>query len=374
LTLCIITDFLLLQHAAIAQAKPNEYPDEAVAASTRMERLMTTDWFESLTGFAERPYDETRSNLEVAGHLLHSKVNGRSYAIGTLETPSLEELRLRAEAAAPSLAGTLKVSITRGDVGRMHHIPDNRNALFQVASQFNLLEMIGPEVSPEDGVTRYALDRTQGPACALAAGAATIYRNYFVPVDGIAGQTSKRQVDCLRDLGVALGNEKRALWTMKNGYALCTEPGLAAITRSVEALAPEKKGSLRDRLRVGIHSDVQVTATGQIDQFVSQVFCSALPVSYTRVPVERWTAFASLVLEGAYEATLWAGVLNAHRSSSNVIFLTELGGGAFGNETAWIHAAMRRALRLVKGLSLDVRLVSYGSPSRELVELAQEFA
>ena len=335
---------------------------------------MTTDWFESLTGFAERPYDETRSNLEVAGHLLHSKANGRSYAIGTLETPSLEELRVRAEAAAPSLAGTLKVSITTGDVGRMHQVPDNRNALFQVASQFNLLEMIGPEVSPEDGVTRYALDRTQGPACALAAGAATIYRNYFVPVDGIAGQTSKRQVDCLRDLGVALGNEKRALWTMKNGYALCTEPGLAAITRSVEALAPEKQGSLRDLLRVGIHSDVQVTATGQIDQFVSQVFCSALPVSYTRIPVERWTAFASLVLEGAYEATLWAGVLNAHRSSSNVIFLTELGGGAFGNETAWIHAAMRRALRLVKGLSLDVRLVSYITPSQELVDLAQKFA
>ena len=78
-------------------------------------------------------------------------------------------------------------------------------ALFQVASQFNLLEMTGPEVSPEDGITRYQHDRTQGPACAIAAGAATIYRNYFAPVGGGHGQTAKRQFDGLADLGEALG-------------------------------------------------------------------------------------------------------------------------------------------------------------------------
>jgi hypothetical protein len=66
----------------------------------------------------------------------------------------------------------------------MHQSPKNAGALFQVASQFNLLEMVLPRVTPEHGVTRYAHDHTQGPACAIAAGAATIYRNYFVPVDG----------------------------------------------------------------------------------------------------------------------------------------------------------------------------------------------
>ena len=64
------------------------------------------------------------------------------------------------------------------------HWPENAGALFQVASQLNLLEMTGPEVTPEDGVTIYQDDRTQGPACAIAAGAATIYRNYFAPVGG----------------------------------------------------------------------------------------------------------------------------------------------------------------------------------------------
>jgi hypothetical protein len=34
---------------------------------------------------------------------------------------------------------------------------------------------------PEDGVTAYAADPTQGPACALACAAGSVYRNYFCP-------------------------------------------------------------------------------------------------------------------------------------------------------------------------------------------------
>ena len=38
--------------------------------------------------------------------------------------------------------------------------------MFQAASQFNCLEFAGPEELPEDGVTQYDDDPTQGPACA----------------------------------------------------------------------------------------------------------------------------------------------------------------------------------------------------------------
>ena len=34
---------------------------------------------------------------------------------------------------------------------------------------------------PEDGVTIYSADPTQGPACALACAAGSVYRNYFCP-------------------------------------------------------------------------------------------------------------------------------------------------------------------------------------------------
>jgi hypothetical protein len=66
--------------------------------------------------------------------------------------------------------------VVTGDVRHMHQLPENSGASFQVAFRFNLLEMASPDVMPEHGVTRYQYDRTQGPACAIAAGAATIYQ------------------------------------------------------------------------------------------------------------------------------------------------------------------------------------------------------
>ena len=111
----------------------------------------------------------------------------------------------RASATRREGARHLKVGLARGDVRQMHLAPEYRGALFQVASQFNMLEMVGPDVTPEDGVTRYQHDRTQGPACAIAAGAATVYRNYFAPVAGGQGQTAGRQLDGLARIGEALG-------------------------------------------------------------------------------------------------------------------------------------------------------------------------
>jgi len=335
---------------------------------------MAASWFEDLMGFQELSYEETRKNLEVVGQTLRSRINRRSYSIGEFETPSLMELRNRAAGGVDRLAGKLKVSNVSGDVRRMHREPRNRNAMFQVASQFNVLEMAGPDVSPEDGVTRYADDHTQGPACAIAAGAATVYRNYFVPVDGHVGQTRDRQIDCLKDLGAALGNDRSRLWTMRNGYALCTERGLATIAQKLEALDVQGIDALRDLVRIGLQSGVQVSNADEANLVVSQAFCSALPVSYTNVPAGRWKSFAILVLEGAYEATLWAAVSNAQRYSSKLLFLTQLGGGAFGNEPQWIHDALRRALKKVVGVGLDVRVVSYQKPDRGLERLVQEFA
>jgi hypothetical protein len=335
------------------------------------------DWFEKLTGFQENGYQETRVQLEVADGKLCSRINGASYGIGELELVSLEVLRERARSSGHSL-GRLKTSVVRGDVGRMHCSAENAGALFQVASQFNLLEMVSPRVTPEDGVTRYEDDPTQGPACAIAAGAATIYRNYFAPINGSQGQTASRQLDGLADLGKALSGAINLplgqLWTMQNGYALASRTGLDAIARHLHTLVPDQIDALRAKLRIGIHRDVEVTqAAGQHRPIVSQAFCSALPVAYSRVPPEHWENFAVLVLEAAYEATLWAAVSNAQRGVSNVVFLTFLGGGAFGNPTNWIHAAMRRALRLLHSFDLDVRLVSYGPPSKEILAISEEF-
>jgi hypothetical protein len=336
------------------------------------------DWFERLFGFAEGPYAETQSRLTVEGSRLRSQINGKSYGIGRLDVESLDELRARLRAEAGG-RGRLRVQVVRGDVRELHRAPEFAGALFQVASQFNLLEMTGPRVTPERGVTVYQTDHTQGPACAIAAGAATVYRNYFAPIGGQIGQTSVRQIDCLAGVGeglaAVLGKPAKELWSMYNGYARCTRAGLDAISGWMDSASPAQVDEIRSLLRIGLHWDVEVTdAEGPDRPMVSQAFCSALPVAYyPEVPRTEWRHFASLVLDAAYEATLWAAVCNAERGASNVVLLTLLGGGAFGNRDEWIHAAMRRALQLASGFELDVRLVSYGPPSREMTQLVEEF-
>jgi hypothetical protein len=336
------------------------------------------DWFERLTGFREGGYEETRSRLAVADGRLRSLVNEKSYAIGDFELVSLQELRARLPSAA-SGSGRPRVSIVQGDVRRMHQEPQYRGALFQVASQFNALEMTGPGVTPEDGVTRYQYDRTQGPACAIAAGAATIYRNYFTPVGDRLGQTRTHQLDGLRDLGAALskrlGTPVASLWDMRNGYALCSREGLDAIATHLEGADAAEIDRLRGLLRIGVQRDVEVTdAPDGSDQRVSQAFCSALPIAYSSVPGPHWRPFAGLVLEAAYEATMCMAALNRQRGVSDVVLLTLLGGGAFGNEEGMILRAMKRALSVAQAHSLDVELVTYGPPSRGLQELAKGVA
>jgi hypothetical protein len=293
--------------------------------------------------------------------------------VGTLETPRLKELRERVSALTTDDAPT-RVTCIAVDVRELHGKAANAGALFQVASQFNLLEMVGPHVTPEEGVTRYEADGTQGPACAIAAGAATIYRNYMVPVGSGLGQHAGEQIDCLADLGRSLGNRNDRLWQMRNGYALCSSEGLGLIDRHLQGLGEPGLDELRGHLRIGLHWQVDVTDMPEPGHRVSQAFCSALPVAYSDLASQRWESFARVVLEGAYEATMLAAVLNRAKHGSAAVFLTRLGGGAFGNETEWIHDAIRRALTLVRGAGLDVRLVSHGGVPADLQALAAEFA
>jgi hypothetical protein len=336
---------------------------------------MAADWFHRLVGFREENYDATRERLRIEGDELVSTVNDERYGIGSLTVPTLAELRSRVEVP---VGGRSRVRCVTGDARAMHAEPDLEGALFQVASQFNLLEMTGPSVTPEHGVTCYAGDATQGPACAMAAGAATIYRNYFAPVDGGSGQTRERQIDALKPLGDALasrlGRPMSDLWTMSNGYALCTAGGLDAITGLLAACTDDERDELRGRLAIGVHRDVEVTDVDESPRrLVSQAFCSALPVAYGGGPRSSWEALARLVLEASYEATMLSAVEQSVAGGSNVVLLTRVGGGVFGNADAWIDDAIVRALDIVEHAALDVRLVSFGSVHPSFHAIAERF-
>jgi len=200
-----------------------------------------------------------------------------------------------------------------------------------------------------------------------------VYRNYFVSVGGRTGQTHDNQIDCLHDLGQALGNQHGDLWAMRNGYAMASQDGLQQIARYLNECDEQGRDALRQRLRIGIQQDTQVTLPGCTHR-VSQAYCSALPVWYSEQPRELWEPFARLVLEAAYEATLYAAIVNSHRSGNPTLYLTLLGSGAFGNDTAWVMDAMLRALQICRHSVLDVIIVSYGSPNAQLAPLWSVFA
>lgn len=312
-------------------------------------------------GFEEKSPEQVRNNIKIEGNTLHSLVNGLSYKHGLLEILSLKNLR---EKTAPLLKGEgqLMVSEVIGNVQTYHQLVENKGALFQAASQFNLLEMVHSKVSPEDGISRYEFDRTQGPACAIACGAGTIYRNYFVKLGQQIGQTANLQVDCLDEIGKYFGNEQGTLWNMENGYALARESGLHYISKKINHLNKQEYEDLKGLLKIGIQWDTEVTINAA-QQLVSQIYCSALPIGYSQLSETLWKEFAILILEATYEATFHTALLNTQKTGNNKVFLTLVGGGAFGNKDEWIRDAILKNLNLFSKENLDIQFVSYAGPN-----------
>lgn len=325
--------------------------------------MTTQDWFEKLVGFSESDgYAAVQTRLGVEGAELVSTVNGKRYGIGELMLPTLAELRARVNPVREQRSSARTVV---GDVQKLHSKPEFDGALFQVASQFNLLEMVSERATPEQGVTGYIYDGTQGPACAMAAAGGTIYRNYFVPVGDRVGQTRDHHLDALSGVGAALsdliGLPVSALWNMQNGYALCTAEGLTAISHLLTTLSEDDRDALRVRLAIGLHRNVEVTDGSGTR--VSQAYCSALPVGYSRLPRKDWEPFARLVLQASYEAVMLAAVEQAGNGGSNTVLLTRIGGGVFSNGDDWIDSAIERAMGIVADAGLDIVFVAHGSVS-----------
>lgn len=291
----------------------------------------------------------------------------------------------------------LPIHLVKGDVRSFITNSKNFGAIFQVASQFNCLEMVGPGISPEDGITRYIYDRTQGPACALSCPAATLFRNYFW--NGF-GQTAKKQMNILdkiegillededkcknaenlneneaEESGIAINNintKKNEMkgkklpnpyWKMENGY--CLVYNKESLDRLNERLLKNGlKERLRENFKVGIQYETEVKLEKTKGHRITQIFCSALPISYCSFHAPKsWENFALFILECSYDAILtFANLLAETKKDKNdrvKVYLTSLGGGAFGNSTFLIKEAMKTALEAHKNDPLDVYLIEY---------------
>ncbi len=378
----------------------SSFPATYFCQNTEMNS--SEDFFSNLFGFEEREYKETQRNfLEIASfreepsdHAPYFRErcelkisHGKTITAGIFAMPSLAELREHADRHSNEIGqcegSTIEVQNIVGESRSLHSsdaVKQKNGApvVIQAASQFNFLEFPSPYHIPEDGISDYIHDHTQGPACATACAAGTAYRNYAVPVPfrklhekdehKNRGQTKLHQLNGLSDVeefflvkDTGLGESP---WVVKNGYIESTRKKLEPLNN----LLSDPKSNLREDMisliRIGLQQDTTVTDDVSMKSKVTQTYNSAISIGYSNLPENLWESVAQLVLEATYEATLLAGIIQSRsRASPTIIFLTKVGGGVFQNRDDWILKAMISAIRKVRKykIPLDVRIVHYGS-------------
>lgn len=325
-------------------------------------------WFRDLFGVEESTYLDTQSAFTLApsptdaSSSLLIAPNGRSFPTGTFTSPSLSALRSNTPSPSPSFISLTHIAVA--DILSLHALYPN--ATFQVASQFNALEFPTPFTTPEKGITSYAFDPTQGPACSLACPAATFVRNYCIPFGKETGQTAEKQLNLLQPLLAALPESVGDGIIVENGYTSAAgHMALAAVEKAIAGLEPEARERLIGELCVGVHSRVGVVYGSRWEEIaedvrVTQVFCSALSIAFGGGEVPAWEGLARAVLDATYEAVLRVAEIERQAGiGSGLCFLTFVGGGVFRNKAEWIAGAIGRALRKCQAFGLDVRVCHY---------------
>ncbi len=231
--------------------------------------------------------------------------------------------------------------------------------------------MVSPDITPEYGIDRYESDYAQGSVCAIACGAGTIYRNYFIKLGNQIGQTRNKQIDCLDLIGEHLENKKNKYWTMQNGYAMFNQEGILSLSKEIASMNTVEREAMKNKLKTGIQWNTEVTIS-KTKHRVSQIYCSALPVRYCNVEPMYFENFARIILEATYESTLFAALINLEKNKSEKVFLTLVGGGAFGNAEYWILESIQQAIRKFKNTPLEVQIVSYGQSNENLKRVIEE--
>jgi len=365
-----------------------------------------SDWFKNIFGveeyesinprgdeFVPKPWEQIVANFEmIKGDFLEcntaKKKKFQQQYVGIFERPTRTALQdkitaLRKTEAYKNLYNITYTGLTlqhiQGSAAHIHYDPTNSNAVIQVASQFNCLEMLTKDRKPEHGVAIYIYDKTQGPPCAMACPAALIYRNYLVKHDGHVGQKTK-QINNLDEVEKILENEKNNYWIMQNGYLLIQPAGLTKLNAVTEKLKDESvMNNVMNNVKVGVQWSTSVVkaAIGKdvatpLDHKVTQVFASALPIGSevqgghynSNVPLENkeeWRLFASTILKASYMSTLDVAYIRSIEMGTRVkCYLTFLGGGVFGNKPEWIYGAINDAVERHKESQIDVYIVHWG--------------
>ena len=221
------------------------------------------------------------------------------------------------------------------DIGALQADPKNIDAVFQVASNFNALESTYHTELPR--LVDYIHDYTQGPFASISAAPGLILRQYYCFWEKFTNTPNKWPMQKQNEGKISSDSHinllERLGVTTQNGY----------IVSDIENITPENFNNFK----IGFHSNIQVTSgLAQGDQhqtfydpnqLINQVFAAAINMGQYRDAEEQ----AKLILKWTYEATLKAAFCKGKKR----VFLTRMGGGAFGNDPRWIEDAIIEAIK-----------------------------
>jgi hypothetical protein len=338
--------------------------------------LYLFDWFECAFGFKEKNYYDTQKifkKLLIDGNMIHlNKIKIGEFKL--LNNAELHEQLGTNTDIGKNKRGEDIYDFSKirsvGSVNLQNIIEDIRNihknkllienATIQVASQLNCLEMMNQNVTPENGITGYINDNTQGPICAMCAPAGLAFRNYLY--DG--GQTKDKQINmAFNFLNFIKKYDKTINCNVINGYLMFNEDeDLRKINRFLSK-SHELRKEARHLIQSGMHINQGVfIGCTSYEHTVNHVYCSGLPISYNKLTPQLWYGISEIFLEAMYENTLLAACLNNKISGKKMpCYLTHLGGGVFGMPHSQIKRAIQRACNIIakNGLDLDVKIINY---------------
>jgi hypothetical protein len=281
------------------------------------------------------------------------------------------------------------------DVKKLHANSKLAGSLFQVASQFNSLEMATPDHTPEMGITIYQHDRTQGPFCAMACPTGTLYRNNFMMNisrdKSWEPQTETNQINTLETIIKKFKDSSyKVNFVVKNGYIL---PATIADSNKLNTLLdnPYALEQMVDDVNYVIQEDVPVLleTNKETPHKVSQIYCSGFPLAYCIStayndgllgPQEqaiinahehgdgggvKWYAYINrnlikMITTAMFTATLSHAVNMTKTQQKRVkVFLTLVGTGVFGADTKFIRGIMGNVIRKYRHFPIDLYLVNF---------------
>jgi hypothetical protein len=367
-------------HKQITQADKNNHPTQIKISPPKpidnnaFALVSRNDFFKDVLGIDEQAWQNKDKTLFFSpdihanaqcrgGYLLKNGSKTDLFKTGSFQEFTIQELREQTAKISKTHSG--RFNVIAGfktapnswfryyvDIGALQAEDANKDAVFQVASNFSCLEPTSISHLPEQGITNYIHDQTQGPFASLSAAPGLIYRMYYIFYNPNTDsstwrQTTNNQINLLDKVPIS--------FAVTNGY-----------------LNLQKNNTVRPdditAIKIGFHENIQVTHGFVVgnkhakvtnpNQIVNQVFTAAIDFGNLNAHLRnnpKAIEKAKLILDAAYEGTLRAAALKGKKK----VYLTLIGGGVFCNDLSWIAQAIEKNKNFIKESGLDVTLILY---------------